>query len=93
MTPDTASINRPARETLADWQVGDLGLALLTLTRELWVVKDRMRILEAVLEDHGIDAHQAIERYQPDEALSTQLAQDGEALAARIVSALSGDAP
>jgi hypothetical protein len=93
MTPDTESINRPARDTMADWQIGDLGLAVLTLTRELWVVKDRMRILEAVLEDHGIDAHQAIERYQPDEALAAELAKEGEALAARIVSSLSGDAP
>lgn len=92
MTPDTAAINRPVRETLADWQIGDLGLAVLTLTRELWVVKDRMRILEAVLGDHGIDAHQAIERYQPDEVLSAELATEGEALAARIVSSLSGDA-
>lgn len=92
MTFDTAAINRPARETLADWQIGDLGLAVLTLTRELWVVKDRMRILEAVLEDHGIDARQAIERYQPDDALSAELARDGEALASRIVSALSGEA-
>ena len=78
---------------MADWQIGDLGLAVLTLTRELWVVKDRMRILEAVLEEHGIDAHQAIERYQPDEALSAELAKEGEALAERIVSSLAGDAP
>lgn len=91
MSLDTASINRPARETLADWQVGDLGLAVLTLTRELWVVKDRLRILEAVLEDHGIDAHQAIERYQPSEALSAELAREGEVLAARVIGSLSGD--
>lgn len=88
---DNASINRPDRDTLQAWQMGDVGQAILTLTRELWVVKDRLRVLEAVLDDHGIDAHQAIERYQPDAAVAAELAEAGQALASRVIAALSGD--
>ena len=31
-----------------------LGHAVLTLTQELWVMKDRQRVLEALLEEAGV---------------------------------------
>lgn len=87
---DKAAVNHPERETLQVEQIGDVGQAILTLTRELWVVKDRLRILEVVLEAKGIDVTEAIDSFQPDEALASELAREGQALAARIVECLSG---
>ncbi len=55
-------------------QVDDLGLALLTLARELWVTRDRQIVLEHVLEKHGLI--EDISAYQPDEALAARLAEE-----------------
>ena len=46
----------------------DLLTITLELGAELWVVKERVRILEGALEKAGIDARKAIEEYAPDEA-------------------------
>ena len=35
-------------------ELDDLGNALLVMARELWVVKDRQRVLEALLAEHGV---------------------------------------
>ncbi len=47
-----------------------LGQALLSLTRELWVVKDRVRILEAALVEAGTLAPDTVDRLQPDPRLA-----------------------
>lgn len=57
----------PQRNLLAPNQVDDLGQAILALTRELWVLTDRVHTLEAVIEKHGIPVHDEIEAYQPNE--------------------------
>ncbi len=51
------------RRILTEDQIDDLGEALLTLTREVYVLTDRLRVLEQVLDDKGLDVHQAVERY------------------------------
>jgi hypothetical protein len=49
----------------------------LTLARELWVVKDRLLVLEAVLASEGFAGLSArIDAFQPDEA--TRAAIDAE---------------
>jgi hypothetical protein len=50
-----------------------LGEALITLAKELWIVKDRQRVLEAALVDAGFLDPSAVDTYQPDEALTNQL--------------------
>ncbi len=46
---------------------------LLNVIQELWVVKDRQLILEAVLQEAGIDAAAAVDDYQPSAELTQQL--------------------
>ncbi|MEO0574818.1 MAG: hypothetical protein AAF004_05095 [Pseudomonadota bacterium] len=60
--PDTT----PPRRLLTDAQTNDLGHALLTLTKELWVLTDRVHTFEAVLAKHGIAVTEDIEAYEPD---------------------------
>jgi hypothetical protein len=74
-------------------QIGDVAMALLTLSHEVWALQDRVRMLEAVLEEHDIPAHDAVNRYQPGPELAAQQSEKANAFVARILGALSGIAP
>ncbi|WP_404481897.1 hypothetical protein [Novosphingobium sp. BL-52-GroH] len=64
----------PERRILGLEHVDALGQAVLALTRELWIVTDRMTVLERLLEDMGLPAG-AVDGYQPDEATEQLLAE------------------
>ena len=85
------SFNTPDRQTLTNADVASLGQAILTLTKELWVVTDRMHIMEAVLAKHGLDISDEITQHKPDSILSEKLQQNGTALIERVLSSLSKD--
>ncbi|MCA3254047.1 MAG: hypothetical protein INF91_00345 [Alphaproteobacteria bacterium] len=93
--PDTLSPAAAMSQTLDTGrmlkpdQLDDLGRALLVLTRELWVVKDRQRILEAVLDAHGIDASKAVRDHQPDAALSAELEAERIRFTKAVIEALA----
>ena len=88
---DPTQFNLPDRETLASSDVGSLGLAVLALTKELWVLTDRVHVMEAVLEKHHLDIREEIKRYQPDDAMTAELRQESTALIERVLNALSKD--
>ena len=69
-------------------QIDDLGNALLVVARELWVVKDRQRVLEAVLAKHGLDVAQEVAGDGPDEALAAELNAERERYLGAIMNAL-----
>ena len=87
---DPTEFNRPNQQILTDTDIDGVGRAVMTLCHELWVVKDRMAVLEAVLAENGIDASKAVDAYQPDAALQEKLNQDGRELVERILAALNG---
>ncbi|WP_336967429.1 hypothetical protein [Sphingobium aromaticiconvertens] len=89
MTAKRASDPEP-RQMLRDRQIDHLGEAMLTLTRELWVLTDRVRILEAVLEDQGLDVGGAIATYVPSAEMETELAIARARLVDGVVKALTG---
>ena len=66
-----------------------LGQALITLAKELWVVKDRVRILEATLAEAGVIVPDAVDRFQPDAELSESLATDRALLIENVLGALT----
>ncbi len=66
----------PERAILAPGSLDRVADAVLALTREVWVLRDRQMVLEKVLADHGIDAAAAIDDFTPDAAFQAQL--DGE---------------
>lgn len=47
--------------------------ALLAMARELWVAKDRQRILEQLLGERGVVASEALDTYQPSPELQSKL--------------------
>lgn len=93
--PDTISAAAHMSQTvdtgrmLKPDQLDDLGRAVLVLARELWVVKDRQRILEAVLDAHGIDASTAVRDHQPDPALAAELEAERTRFTKAVIEALS----
>jgi len=88
---DPTSFNLPDRSILPETSNDRLGLALIALMREVWVVKDRMMTLEAVLAARGIDAATEIEAFEPSEELAAQMQEEGDAFVASVTAALSGD--
>ena len=68
-----------------------LGQALLTLTKELWVTKDRLRTLEAALVDSGTLTPDAVARYQPNEELSLELNNERAQLINQLLDTLTLD--
>jgi hypothetical protein len=71
--------------------IDKLGQAVLTLTKELWVVKDRLRVLEAALTEAGAMAPDAAETYQPDEALTELLGKERAQLIEQVLGALNSE--
>jgi hypothetical protein len=63
--------------------------AFLTMARELWIVKDRQRVLEALLAQHGILAPEAVSGYQPDAALQAALDAECRAWIERLLADLN----
>lgn len=76
---------------LSPADLDQLGQALITLTKELWVLKDRQLILEAALADAGIVAKEVVDRYQPDEMLNERLRAERQRLIDTIIDVLTAD--
>lgn len=89
-TDEPTSYNHPDRPTLIAADCGQLGAALLALTREVWVLTDRMMVTEAVLARRGIDITAEIDALQPDENLRRQMDERGAKLVAGVMDALAG---
>jgi len=79
-----------SRQILDPGQIDRVADALLALTRELWVTRDRQILLENVLARHGIDAGAQIDALEPDAALQSRLDGERDRLIGAVVEALNG---
>ena len=68
-----ASRNVRLGEILAPAQIDDVANALMVLTRELWIAKDRQRVLESLLTQAGVIAPNAVADHQPAGDLAKEL--------------------
>ncbi len=66
----------------------DIAQAFVSLTSELWIVKDRMAVLEQVLDRHGIPAPRAVEAFTPEGEFKVTLDAERSAWAKRMIAAL-----
>ena len=82
----------PPRVMLKPEQLDSLGEALIALTREVWVLTDRVAVLEAVLESSGVVAADAVDRFQPSGEFEKTLGERRAALIERIESTLRSEA-
>ncbi len=60
----------------------------LMLARELWVVKDRLMTLEAVLGAKGESVSALVDAYQPDESLQQALQAERQRFIGEIMASL-----
>ncbi len=63
----------------------------LALARELWIVKDRLMVLEAVLSQQGTPLRELVDRYQPAADAKAAIDAERKRFIAEIMDAL--DAP
>lgn len=67
----------------------DLARMILTLTSELWQLKDRTLILEHLLLESGVLSASAVDEFQPGEELSQHLLEERRALTRRVMGAIA----
>ena len=79
------------RKALQGEDMDKLGQALLTLASELWAVKDRQFVTEAVLRAKGIDISEEVDTYTPDPELEAKLAEERQDLVKKVVLDLKGE--
>lgn len=89
MSEDPKSYNEPNRKTLNETDVQGLGNAVLSLTQEVWILTDRLAVMEAVLAKRGINISAEIDAFQPDEKMKAALDERGKLLVANISNALA----
>jgi hypothetical protein len=73
---------------LGSQDVHNLGKALLTLTSELWIVRDRLMVLEHVLGEQGTDVASLVDNHVPDAALQARLDAERRRITKAITDAL-----
>jgi hypothetical protein len=82
--PLGSEIDGPGRRYFDDVVIDNLLDAFLELSAELWTVRDRADVLEAVLATKGIEVAAAIEAHRPDAAELARRRAAREAFVARI---------
>jgi len=84
-------IDRSPKTYLAPEDVDVVARQVTQLMTELWIVKDRMAVMEKLLEDAGITAPETIDQYVPEGTFADQLEHNRAAFVERVVG-MAGDA-
>ena len=74
-------------EYLNDGNIDDLGRMVMALLSELWIMRDRMAILEKLLAAQNIIAPDAIDRFAPTPEVSAELEDLRDRMVASVVGA------
>jgi len=77
LTPHDAAVRRDRATQLA-----------LTLAQELWVVKDRLMVLEAALSAEGKSLSERVDRHQPDAAIRAAIDAERQRFIGQLLAAL-----
>ena len=79
--PEPAFFDNPA--------INNLIAVTLELGAELWVQRERMRVVEALLAEKGMVTPELIEKYQPSEAEAARWRAEREAFVSRVYGAFA----
>lgn len=91
MDLDLDAINRPDRDHLTPGQIDNVARALLSLTRDVCVLTDRLAVLEYVLEEKGVDVAEAVDTFQPSDDQRAQIKAKTQPIIEAVVAALQGE--
>jgi len=87
---DPRDYNTPEGQIMGEAHVDNLARAVLTLTREVAVLTDRVMVLETLLEQQGVVTSEAVDTYQPDEAFQKRADAAVAAISGGVIAALQG---
>ena len=88
MIDDPRSYNTPELKALLPEQIDNLGRAVISLTREICVLTDRLAVTEAVLAARGLDIADAVDTHQPDAALQGRIDRQVNRIISQILGTL-----
>jgi len=77
----------PAPAYLADATPDELARMVVGLTEELWILRDRVMVLEQVLTDSGALQQTAVDEHVPGEDLHGRLGLERQRLIRRVLGA------
>jgi hypothetical protein len=81
--------SNPVPHYLSGERTDELARMILTLTSELWQLKDRTLVLEQLLLDSGVLSADAIDQFQPGGEFSQHLLEERRALTRRVMGAIA----
>lgn len=89
--PQTPARPAPAPEPafFQDPTIDHLVAAVLELGAELWVQRERLRVVEKLLARHGVVTAEMIEQYQPTAEESEQARAERDAFIGRVYGAFA----
>jgi hypothetical protein len=79
-------LNTSQQSLLTPDQLDSLGLAVISLAKELWIVKDRQLVAETLLNQKGLLAD--LDTFQPDPDLTAKLAAERQRFMQDLMTAL-----
>ena len=82
----TRTTDRPERTHLSGAETEALALTQTELLSELWILRDRVLVLEHILKESGV-LTEDIDQYAPPEELTKRLDRDRDNLVARVAGA------
>ena len=80
----------PQSDIFGPDNIDNIARAVLTLTREVAVLHDRVMVLEEVLEENGIVVREMIDTYQPSEEFQARADAAIQILTRNVIAALQG---
>ncbi|MBP01359.1 MAG: hypothetical protein CMM25_00910 [Rhodospirillaceae bacterium] len=86
-----STVQARKRKALLPEDIDKLGQAILTLTQELWAVRDRQIIVEQVLKEKGIDISESVDKYIPSHTIEETLKTSRQNLIKKILQDISGE--
>ena len=84
--PQQKPIRSPRPVYLDDVRLDKLLGAIVELTAQLYLAKDRVRVLEQLLVDKGVLTLQELDYYKPTAEFEARTTQDREALLEAVIS-------
>lgn len=92
MNIDPKSFNTPEVSAFGPNKIDDLGRAVVTLTKEVCVLADRLAVLEAKLEKAGVASVDELDTWEPDEATQARIDARMGAIIKAVLKEMSGEA-
>lgn len=77
----------PARPVTGDERLDGLLRMNTELLSELWILRDRVMVLEKILEEKGLLDHEAVSSYAPLRKFAEELQQERDRLVRRVAGA------